>query len=990
MRADDLAVNGRRDCPMGLDDPAPALSWRVREGTRQTAYQIRAAADERRLREGPWLWDSGKVTGERRTWVDYGGQPLGSRQRVVWQVRLWDADDRPGDWSAPASWEMGLLEPEDWGQARWIEHPTRSASDPLPVFAKAFVLPADVRHARLYLAGLGVHEAAINGHAVTDEVLAPGNSNYQRSVEYRTHDVTELLAEGDNTLAVRLGHGTAHVHREGTNPRVGRTSVYAWWTSSDPGTTTLRQPAEPEASSIAVQCADSFEVGQTVHIGIDPESRWITEVGDGTIAFDPPLRRAHVPPAPVIGSGNPVADLEPSAGTAVTPRLIARLEITGHDGHTRVVVSGPDWRTALGAAVTDHWYSGTDYDARREQVGWDEPGADLSAAAVRRDGALTGWTDASVSAAPNLATRLVCRAAEPVRVVAKWAPVSVREPAPGVFVFDFGQNSAGWPELRLDPVPEGTTIVLRPAESLHPDGTVDQTSIRDAERGSDVCHTYTAWGSPDGERWRPSFQYFAMRFVEVTGFPEGYRPTTETLRCLRLRADTRPSGGIESSDGMVNRIDLMVHHSIVGNMLSVLTDCPGREKLSYGADYTQPMSVLTRHFDFAAYLRTAQRHLVEGQSQRGNVALKAPVYDWGYAERFGDEINWGNAIILVPWLLYENYGDTRTMAECYPRMRAFLDYITTCKAGVGERAHIVTGPLGDWVASEETSGDITGTWGYYLSCRYLARMAGLLGYREDSVSYHALADEIAEAFHSRFFVPRLGCYSGDGTEAGATQAAQGLALDAGLVPDAERARVVDALVRLVRSYHPCGGGPHLSAGHIGLGPVVRALSHADRDDVLWEVLQQDTPPSYGYFLRSTAENPGGLTTIPEQWDLRNSLNHMILTQIDEWFHAGLAGIRQAPGSVAYQRLIIKPKPVGDLDQVDGWYDTPAGRISTSWRRSPGRFALEVRIPSNTIAEIWVPGEVGYAPPGMEPDRVGSGHAIYRTESGEFTFRSSLN
>ena len=138
---------------------------------------------------------------------------------------------------------------------------------------------------------------------------------------------------------------------------------------------------------------------------------------------------------------------------------------------------------------------------------------------------------------------------------------------------------------------------------------------------------------------------------------------------------------MQTSDERVNRVHRMAGYSVMSNMMSTFTDCPGREKLAYPADYLQPYGVLHRHFEFDAYLRTMQRHLEEGQSKAGdnvgNVALKAPVYDWGYTGRFGDEINWGDGIVLVPWQLYESYGDTRTMTRYYPQMQAFMNYIAT-------------------------------------------------------------------------------------------------------------------------------------------------------------------------------------------------------------------------------------------------------------------------------------------------------------------------
>ncbi|MFF4510494.1 alpha-L-rhamnosidase-related protein [Streptomyces mirabilis] len=329
------------------------------------------------------------------------------------------------------------------------------------------------------------------------------------------------------------------------------------------------------------------------------------------------------------------------------------------------------------------------------------------------------------------------------------------------------------------------------------------------------------------------------------------------------------------------------------------------------------------------------------------------MYDWGYTGRFGDEINWGNGIILVPWLLYETYGDTQTMRRYCTQMQAFLTYIRTQKAGTGADAYIVNAALADWIASENTSGRITGTWGYHQIADRMARMAALIGRTADAAEYRNLAANIKDAFNDAFYNQALGRYTAEGAS-GATQAAQALALDEGLVPEGERGRVLDALVELVHAHRPFGGGSHFSGGTIGLAAIVRALHAGGRDDVLWDVLQEDSRPSYGYFMASTTANPGALTTVPEQWDMGNSKNHMILLQIEEWFHSGLVGIRQAPGKAGYRELVIAPRPVGDLTHAQGSYRTPYGVVSARWTRKNGRFRLDVELPPNTKAEIRMP------------------------------------
>ncbi|GGO22311.1 alpha-L-rhamnosidase [Micromonospora parathelypteridis] len=974
VRVVQLSVDGRYDSPLGLDNIRPTLAWQMDEtgnckqrvcaADRQTAYEVQAAATVADLHTGRLVWRTGKVSGDSQQ-VRFG-RDLRSRDTVAWRVRVWDAHRKQSAWSAPSTWSTGLLNPTDWGAARWIDYPDRAENQPMPIFARQFAVPKHkkVADARLYLSGVGLHHATVNGREITDEVLAPGNSNYQLSSEYRTYDLTSTLRSGANAIGVELGNGPAYVRRSVTNPAVGRTSPYSWWQSQLKGSGTLAADASAGSTVVEVNDVTGYHVGGTVNVdtgggGDRLESRTITAIGTTSITFTPALTVAHTAGAKVTGSGNSIAASDASAGAAVTPRFIGRLEIRYRDGSRETIVTDRSWRTTLGPLVTDAWYSGSDYDARREQPGWNTPGANLGPSASRRDGAATGWIAAGIAPPPNLATKLVARTAEPITVQEEFKPVSVTNPTPGTWVFDFGQNIVGWPRLKLDRLPAGTTVKVAPAESLNPDGTVNQASLMGGggSRGVDLFNTYTTAGGRS-ETWHPNFNYFGMQWVQVTGLPEGFTPTKDLITGVRLQADTPVAGTFSSSNARVNRIHTMSRYSFAANIMSVFTDCPGREKLSYPADYTMPMGAIHRDFQLNAFMRTTMRHLVEGQSLAdtpmvGNVALKTPVYDWGYSGRFGDEINWGNAIVLVPSILHQLYGDTATMSASYDRLVRFVDYIQRQKVVDG---YYVDAALADWVGAETTSGRITGTWGYYLTIQSMAQIATLTGHAADATRYAALADEIKAAFNRAFFNESLGRYTAAGNAGteGATQTAQALALDAGLVPDSSRGRVLDALVELIYAFHPNGTGPHFSGGTIGMGPIVRALMNGDRDDVLWEALQQDDQPSYGYFMQSTPANPGGMTTMGERWNRGDSKNHMILAQIEEWFHAGIAGIQAAAGSTAYDRLVFKPKPVGDLTKASGSYQTPAGWARSSWTKTDSRFSLSVTVPANTQAEVWVP------------------------------------
>lgn len=245
--------------------------------------------------------------------------------------------------------------------------------------------------------------------------------------------------------------------------------------------------------------------------------------------------------------------------------------------------------------------------------------------------------------------------------------------------------------------------------------------------------------------------------------------------------------------------------------------------------------------------------------------------------------------------------------------------------------------------------------------------------------------DIKTAFNTHFYDTSLRRYTaeGNGGTTGAPQTAQALALDAGLVPDGERPAVLNALVELVYAFHPNGDGPHFSGGTIGMASTVRALSAGGRDEVLWDLLQEDDQPSYGYFMQPTTANPHGMTTIGERWNLGDSKNHMILAQIEEWFHTGLAGIR-VNGA---RSVLIQPKVVGDLTQVSGSYQTAQGTVRSEWSKTDRSFRLTVRVPANTTAEIWVPAYAGTVlkPGRAEFLRSESGYSVYRTGSGAFTF-----
>ncbi len=319
--------------PIGLGDATPVLSWRL-SGGRQSAYQIRVASSEGQL-DQPDIWDSGKVTSSDSSNIAYSGSPLKSRQAVVWDVRVWDGSGAAGDWSAPATWEMGLLSNSDWS-AKWIENPdytyaTADVPNPLPIFAKPFDLSRQVAKARLYMTGLGQYAAKLNGRPVGDAVLEPGQTSYFAEVNYRTYDVTSLLKQGANLLGVETGSGAYQRVRTG--------------------------------------------------------GRYFFQNN----------------PAPVYGA----------------PKTIAQLEITYTDGSRQTIGTDTSWKTQLGPTTFSSWWSGEDYDARRQPTDW-TTSATLNG--TWRDAGLVTLTS---STTPTDTTPLIADQRPPVTVAREALPVAI-------------------------------------------------------------------------------------------------------------------------------------------------------------------------------------------------------------------------------------------------------------------------------------------------------------------------------------------------------------------------------------------------------------------------------------------------------------------------------------------------------------------------------------------------------------------------------------
>ena len=840
--------------PIGIDEAQPLLSW-LPPAQGQAAYEIRATLDTpSRPRED---WDSGKVRSAGTSNIAYGGPALHARDHVRWQVRTWDTAGRVSPWSAPSSWEMGLLSAADWS-ARWIENPSYDYTQPdgketpLPVFGKAFPVRGPVKQARLYTTGLGMYAATLNGRPVGDAVLEPGQTTYAAEVDYRAYDLTRALRPGANTIGLETGSGT--------------------------------------------------------------------------------YQRVKTPGRYFFGGG-----LEQYTVYG-EPKVIAQLEITYQDGRREIVASDGTWRTALGPTTFSSWWSGEEYDARRESQA---PTSALTGA---------GWQQAGIvrlsqTTTPRDTTPLRADPRPPITVAETVRPSEIRRLADGSYLLDFGANRSGWPSVSVAGR-TGDTVTMIPAEKLAADGTLD-TSSTGTKPGNQIAYRYTLAGH-GLEKWHPQFTYSGFRYLQVSGLRTA--PAKDTVTMDVVHAANPSASDFTSSSAPLNQIHAITERSIQSNMTSVLTDCPDREKGPYTGDNLHNIDALLTDYDMSAFQPQLVRNMATAQRQPGdespgliaNIAPEfhrvAPVklqYPQGTIE-FLDEVNWGGAIIRIPWQLYLTYGDTRTMATYYGNMVAWLDYEAANKAANGD----IPG-LGDWSATDNTTPmQLAITAGYHTAASTMADIAKVLGKAADHAKYSALATQLAAEFSARFrHVDATGVYYGSDSEA-----SNAMALDAGLVAPADRGAVLDRLVASVRK-----AGNHITTGSVALAPLFRALQAGHRDDVIYDMVVNPTSPGYGYLIAS------GHTTLPESLDGSGSQNHHFLGEVDAWFVRGVAGIQQAPGSAGYRTLTIAPAPVGDLTRASGSYRTPLGTVSSSWTKSAHRFRLEVTVPPGATATVHLPG-----------------------------------
>ena len=658
------------------------------------------------------------------------------------------------------------------------------------------------------------------------------------------------------------------------------------------------------------------------------------------------------------------------AGSFGPPKLILQMEITYTDGSTQRVASDGSWRVLPSPITFNSIYGGEDYDARLQAPGWDRPGLDESG--LRRAVAMTP---------PG--GRLIAQEIPPIRMMKVYEPVKIAEPKPGIYVYDLGQNMSGWPQIAVRG-PRGSAVKIIPGELVDSEGMVTQRSS-----GSPNWFQYTLKGV-GVETWHPRFSYYGFRYLQIEGATRN--PGDDKTKPLLLRvagdfvhSSAAPTGSFSCSFELFNRIHHIIRAAIESNMQSILTDCPHRGKLGWLEEsYLMGPSVM---FDFnvpTLYAKIA-RDMSEAQLPNGLVpdtAPEYPVFD-GNNDDFRDSPEWGSACILASWDAYRRYGDSQILRNNFQTFKRYAAYLTSRAHG-----HIVNYGLGDWCDigpkppgySQLTPKAVTATCTYYRDLLTLSRISTVLGKKQESDEYAAEAREVKNAFNEEFFHPATGNY------ATGSQTSDAMPLALGMAPASARAGLLKNIIQDIRSH-----GNEMTTGEVGHPYLLRVLADAGRSDVIFAMDSRTTAPGYGYILKR------GATTLTESWTAGrpNSQNHFMLGHIEAWFYRGLAGITQAPGSIGYEKIVIKPQPVGNITWCKTSYKSVRGEIRSDWSIKNGSFQLDVTLPPNTSDQVYIPaksadgvtesGRLAGTAPGVHFLRMQDGYAVYKVGSGTYHF-----
>ncbi|MCE5347258.1 MAG: glycoside hydrolase family 78 protein [Bacteroidales bacterium] len=676
------------------------------------------------------------------------------------------------------------------------------------------------------------------------------------------------------------------------------------------------------------------------------------------------------------------------------PRLLMQMKITFKDGTVTNIITDDSWKSSGSPITFNNLYGGEDYDGRLEKSGWSEKDFDAS-----------GWSNVNLVNSPGgiIQSQLM----PPIRVTATLSPIVKTNPANGVYLFDIGQNYAGWWRIRAKGE-AGLKLRIRGAETLN--DSLFPELLKKGDRLS-TKHKYHAnvWtdyilNGKGEEVYEPRFFYTGIRYIEVT------TDNPEKLKMVEVEGrvvgtDLERNGRFVTSDSLLNKIHRATIWAQKSNVHSYPTDCPHREKGGYTGDGQIVAEAAIHDFQMAPLYTKWLADMRDAQMENGRMPNTSPTLIGGN----GGGIAWGSAYILIPWWMHQYYNDTRILEEYYPTMKRYLLYLRNLARSDSDpkEAYIINNfggywdSLGEWCApgqSDCPNHPMISTCYYYLNSTLMSKIASLLGNKTDALYFSSLADTIKNEINKKFFNASTYNY---GTEE-VYQTYQLLALAGDIVSEDYREQVMKTVLDDIIITRK----GHLNTGIIGTKYLWPVLAHAGKNDLAYSIIKQTSYPGYGYWIEN------GATTLLEEWTGKNSHNHQMFGSVDEFFYRYLAGIYSPEDGLTttgYKHIHIQPYIPKGLSFVDASLNTVAGKIGSSWKQEPGAFRLTVSIPANSTSSINIPlldfkdiivSESGkkiweketFIPgtDGIKAGRIEGQYLVFNTGSGKYEFTITGN
>lgn len=930
--------------PYGVDVIDPVLSWTIKTSNptardiRQTAYQVLVASSIDLLKvDKADMWNSGKVISNQMSQVVYAGKALQSSQQYWWKVRVWNEKSKISVWSTPTQWTMGVLNAADW-KAQWI-----SANGAEKYAIKYQSARQDINLARDLIEYRKANKPNKN------------DPNYSSMLLRKEFEVKPELRR-----AVIHVCGLGHYELNINGKKVGDYLLAPGWT--DYRFTALY---------------DTYDVTGMLSRG-DNAIGLILSNGMYNIQLD------SIRYVKFLNSYGPL-------------KAKLQLQLEYADGTTKYIGTDETWRVSPGPIIYMNEYGGEDFDARLVEQGWDKASFKCT----------DRWVTPTVLPDTGMVLKGLSCAAPPIKAIETLIPIKKTELKPNVWVYDLGQNTSIMPQLKVKGA-KGSTVRITPSELLYPDGSIDRRSASQHTHGP-AWWQYTLNGE-ETQTYFPKFFYQGARYLQVELFPADNKtkvPEILDLKGIVVHSSATPIGDFSCSNELFNRIYSLVRWAQRSNMMSYLTDCPAREKMAWLEQYHLNGPSLRYNFDLLTLFRKGMNDMHDSQWENGFVPNVSPELFYagsgvlsqepGNALFMGDPIanglhnspEWGSSFIIVPWQQYLFSGDVSLIKRYFERMKRYLSFLHA-----SSKDNLLYFGLGDWYdmgpkdpwGSQLTPIEFTASAIYYYDYEIMAKMATLIGEKNDALQFEKKAAVIRKAFNDKFFDADKGIYSTGSNTAMAMPLALGIAYP-------QYRKIIAAnLVANIRK-----NGNSFTSGDVGYRYLLKALAMEGYSDLIYEMNNQSDKPGYGYQLKM------GATALTEKWNAdgayMGSQNHFMLGQINEWLFHDLIGIgfNEDGDGAGFRKIIIKPIPVGDLKWVKGSYQTISGTIRVEWRRENGAFELKLSIPANTSATVYIPatlekevtesGKPVSGSKGVRFQRMEKDRAVYEIGSGEYNFIS---